>query len=227
MTADFDPYANRYERLVDRSIGFSGQDQQFFLEAKAARLLDLVRRHVGDPAAVRALDVGCGPGLFDVHLGAIGTLEGVDPAATLVEEARRRNPRARYEVGDGTRLAFDDGTFDVTFTVCVLHHVPPRDRAAFASELARVTNRGGLVVVFEHNPLNPLTRLAVARCEFDEDAVLLQPREVQGRLAAAGLEHLERQYILFFPWRGRAFAAAERPLGAVPFGAQYYVAARA
>ena len=30
-------------------------------------------------------------------------------------------------------------------------------------------------MIYEHNPLNPLTRLAVARSEFDEGVELLTP----------------------------------------------------
>ncbi len=225
MTADFDRYDERYEELVRESIAFSGQDHAFFLEAKARVLLALVRRRLGDPGALHALDVGCGAGLMDAYLGELGELEGVDPSEALVARARQENPDVRYHVGDGTRLPFGDGGFDLSFAVCVLHHVAPAARPRFAAELVRVTRPGGLVVVFEHNPLNPLTRLAVARCAFDEDAVLLGPRETRRRLRDAGVRALESRYILFFPWRSSVLERAERALGHVPAGAQYYVAA--
>jgi SAM-dependent methyltransferase len=226
MTAEFDRYADRYEELVARSIGFSGQDQAFFVEARARHLLDVVRRRLDEPARLRGLDVGCGGGLSHPYLSSLGRLEGVDVSPAMVARARERNPDVRYHVGDGTGLPLDDGAFDVTFTACVLHHVPPPERHGFVRELGRVTRPGGLVVVFEHNPLNPLTRLAVSRCEFDEDAILLSQRETSRRLAGAGLRVDERRYIVFFPWRGKAFASAERALARLPAGAQYYVAAR-
>jgi len=221
----FDAYADRYGEAVDEAIGFAGQEHAFFLEAKAARLLDLAHRRLGDPSALRALDVGCGAGLMDGYLGALGRLEGVDVSPEMVAVARRENPGVSYEVADGARLPYEDGAFDLAFAVCVLHHVPPGERPAFAGELRRVLRPGGLVVVFEHNPLNPLTRLVVSRCVFDEDAVLLGRRETRARLAGAGLTPEEERYILFFPWRG--LARSERALSRVPLGAQYYVAARA
>lgn len=227
MTSDFDPYAERYEELVERSISFSGQEQDFFLQAKARSLLDLVRRRLASPDSVRALDVGCGGGLIDRHLGAFGSLTGVDPSEPMIEAARTTNPQVDYRVADGTELPFADASFDLAFAVCVLHHVPPPDRPAFVAELARVTRPGGLTVVVEHNPLNPLTRLAVSRCEFDEDAILLGVRETRSRLRAAGLKQVEQRYILFFPWRSALLGRAERALAPVPLGAQYYVAARA
>jgi SAM-dependent methyltransferase len=119
-----------------------------------------------------------------------------------------------------TDLPYDSGSFDVAFAVCVLHHVDPAARRQFTAELARVTRPGGLTVVFEHNPFNPLTRLAVARCEFDEGVELLRRRELQ-RLLAPALREVESRYLLFVPWRAERL---ERALGGVPLGAQYYVA---
>ena len=228
MSAEFDRYGGRCEQLIQESISFSGLEYGFFVEAKAIRLLDLVRRRLGSVAGTRTLDVGCGTGSLHQHLGELADgLVGVDPSAEMLERARAANPSIRYDVADGSRLPFTDGAFDFVFTVCVLHHVQPRDRHAFLAELARVTRPGGLVAVVEHNPLNPLTRLAVHRCEFDEDAVLVRCREAARRLAAAGLAVAERRYFLFFPWRGRLVARAERALASVPLGAQYLVAAHA
>jgi hypothetical protein len=108
----------------------------------------------------------------------------------------------------------------------LLHHVAPTARAACLQELARVVRGGGLAVIFEHNPLNPLTRLAVRQCEFDEDAVLLSRRETVGRMRDSGFVIVEARYILVAPWRDRLTSALERRLSNVPLGAQYYVAAR-
>lgn len=228
MSAEFDQYGGRYEQLIQDSISFSGREHGFFLEAKAVWLTDLVRRRLGRPAGIRAVDVGCGTGVLHPYLAELdGELVGVDPSAKMLERARAANPSVRYEVADGRRLPFPDGAFDFAFTICVLHHVEPTAREGFVSELARVTRPGGLVAVVEHNPLNPLTRLAVHRCEFDEDAVLLGTREAKRRLAAAGLRVVESRYFLVFPWRGRLVASIERTLAGAPLGAQYCVAAHA
>ena len=82
------------------------------------------------------------------------------------------------------------------------------------------------MAVFEHNPLNPLTRLVVARCEFDEGVQLLPTREVRDLLAEAGLQPIERRYILFFPWRASFLQRLEARLAALPLGAQHLTAAR-
>ena len=143
----------------------------------------------------------------------------------MVARAAARNPAVSYAVSDGRSLPFEEGEFDVTFAVCVLHHVDPAERPRFMAEAARVTRPGGLVLVLEHNPHNPLTRRAVAACPFDEDVELPRRSEVARLAADAGLRVVERRYIVFFPWGGRVFDAAERLLAPVPLGAQYLVAA--
>ena len=85
---------------------------------------------------------------------------------------------------------------------------------------------GGVVALFEHNPLNPLTRLAVSRCEFDEGVELLGPGEAAALLSDAGLTPLERRYIVFFPWPRPRAMRLEAHLGRLPLGAQHVVAAR-
>ena len=140
-----------------------------------------------------------------------------------IERARSANPDVEYSVADAASLPYDDAAFDVSFAVGLLHHVPVDVRDAVVRELVRVSRR--LTVVFEHNPRNPLTRLAVARCEFDDDAILLGPREVRQRLERAGVASCDQRYILFLPWRGSAVRRIEDVVRNVPLGAQYYVAA--
>jgi SAM-dependent methyltransferase len=225
VQALFDRYEKEYEELVERSIGWSGASHAFFVEEKARHLLRLVRRHVGAPAAVSALDVGCGIGLLHRYLGDLGSLHGSDVSKTSIARARGENPGVEYTVAEAASLPFDDGVFDLTFAVGLLHHLLPSSRGHVLGEFARVTRRGGLVVAFEHNPLNPLTRLAVARCEFDDDAILLWPRELRRRLMDALLRPVEQRYIIFLPWPGRALRRAEDAMRRLPLGSQYYVAA--
>jgi hypothetical protein len=81
-------------------------------------------------------------------------------------------------------------------------------------------------MIFEHNPWNPLTRRAVAGCEFDRDAVLLRRRESERLLQEAGLEAVEGAYIIWFTRESPRLQRIERRLGRLPLGAQYVVSAR-
>ena len=59
---------------------------------------------------------------------------------------------------------------------------------------------GGLAVVFEHNPYNPLTRRVVRNCEFDEGVRLLRAGEVVRHLRGTGSEIVEQRYLQFTPF---------------------------
>jgi SAM-dependent methyltransferase len=222
----FDHYTDSYRDAVEESIAFAGGDAARYVGAKARMLVELAGRRIGAPDGLRALDVGCGPGETDVFLeGRFGSLSGVDLSAGMAERAASRNPWANYSsYGPGEPLPYEEASFDLSFAICVLHHVPPAAREAFVEEMRRVTRPGGLVAIFEHNPLNPLTRKAVRDCPFDEDAILLPRGETRRRLAEAGLAEVEAPYIVFFPREGDLRSRVERRLGWLPLGAQYYVA---
>ena len=130
----------------------------------------------------------------------------------------RRTRPCRYEAYDGERLPYDDERFDVAFAICVLHHVRPAERPRFVGELRRVVRPGGLVALFEHNPLNPLTRLAVHRCAFDGDAVLLRAGEAQHVARASGLAAGRAALRRLAPVRSEASARARASPRAAPAG---------
>lgn len=222
---DFDPYIKAYSSQVTSAIPFCKAEHDVFIEIKAHCLLNLVKQTCGPVEDAVALDVGCGIGLIERWLTPhFRQMYGVDITHEGVKEARQNVSNATFLQYDGARLPFPDDTFDVAFAICVLHHVPPPQWRAFTEEMSRVVKKGGLVVIFEHNPFNPMTRIVVSRCEFDRDATLLRPHQSHRLLNAAGLNDIENSFILFFPWRGKLWRLVERFLHRLPVGAQYYVA---
>lgn len=225
--AEFDRFRDTYEHELNRSVSFAGQDADVYMEAKADVILDLARRHIGNPAGLDLLDVGCGTGATDLHLiDRVGSISGVDVSTGLLERARAAVPAATYLDYDGSHLPYADRSFDLVFAICVVHHVPPSSWSRFVAEMTRVTRHGGLVVIAEHNPLNPVTRAIVSRCAFDEDATLIGARQTRRLLANTGLEPLEVRNILFVPWRSQVVRRVEWLVRRVPFGAQYVAAGR-
>jgi SAM-dependent methyltransferase len=223
----FARHAQTYAQDVDRSIGFIGQDADFFTELKAHELLGVMNRCVGDPGTLDVLDVGCGTGVTDTYLApSVRRLTGVDVSPEMLQVAATANPRVEYRQSDGDRLPFEDDSYDCSFAVCVAHHVPPPARPGFVRELVRVTRPGGAVAIAEHNPHNPLTRLAVSRCEFDEGVTLLSMRTAAQLLGDAAAPVVEHRYIAFLPFRGQFLRTLERRLTRVALGAQYIVVGR-
>ena len=142
-----------------------------------------------------------------------------------VSMARDANPGARFDVLSST-LPIADASVDIALAACVYHHVPPAERAHWTAEVHRALKPGGRFFIFEHNPLNPLTRKVVRDCPFDEDAVLLPRSESIALLSDAGFTGVAVDYIVFFPRPLGFLRPLERALTAVPLGAQYAAVGR-
>jgi SAM-dependent methyltransferase len=223
LSESFDRYASAYQAEIERAIAFAGQPHDRYVRAKAQRLLALAKRRLGPASLTSALDVGCGGGLTVQHLrGAVPELNGVDVSEEMLARARARVPEASFQLYGGDRLPYADGTFDLVFAVCVLHHVEPAGRAALLAEMVRVTRRSGFVAVFEHNPLNPLTRKVVRSISFDVGVRLLKRGEVVVGLTKAGVVVTDTEYLLFTPWG--ALDPLEALVTWLPVGAQHLVA---
>ena len=67
------------------------------------------------------------------------------------------------------------------------------------NELHRILKPGGVIIIFEHNPLNPLTRYAVNTCPFDENAKLISANKMKEKLITSGFKNIEINYRIFFP----------------------------
>jgi SAM-dependent methyltransferase len=226
-TAAFDKHESSYRSDVEESVRFIGQGLDFFSEVKARYLLELAKAHFGHLADLSVLDVGCGLGLIHKSIRpSFGSLDGIDTSEEMVQNAARLNGAGNYRSYAGDRLPYADRSFDLLFAINVLHHVPEVARGGLLREMARVTRHEGVVVIFEHNPFNPLTRLAVSRCPFDYDCRLLRRDATVRLFAENGLVPTTSRHIIYFPWRGQLFANLDRLLGEVPLGAQYLAAAQ-
>lgn len=229
---EFDPFNKTYRSDIDKAVAFSGQDHEFFTRVKADYLVELLSDlHTRDTsvAPLKVLDVGCGHGHIHPHLLKSGVplaLSGIDMASTVIEEAKQTNPSVDYTSYDGEMLPYADASFDAAYAIAVMHHVPPAQWAAFLAEMKRVVRPGGLIAIFEHNPLNPLTRWIVNTCPIDENAVLLGMGKLKGLVAGTGFGDISGRYILFLPFDGKTFRDFDKTIGWLPLGAQYYVAAR-
>ena len=221
--AEFDRFSGTYRDHVDNAVRFSGLKAEFFYSIKVEKLISLVGEFLS-PMSASVLDVGCGTGsLSKLVAPRVKELVGVDVSESSLETACREVPECSFVQYDGMQLPFPDGRFDLAFVSCVMHHVPPCQWSTFSKEVYRSIRPGGLVAIIEHNPWNPLTRVAVSRCEFDNDAVLLSRGSVKTLFESMGGIVRAAPFILFFPWRSTVFRQIEGWISGIPLGAQYIV----
>lgn len=107
------------------------------------------------PPGASVLDVGCGLGGPSRQLAAtLGcSVVGIDLTPGLVELASYLTDRCglggrvRHEVGDATRLPFDDATFDAAWTQHVAMNIA--DRAALYGGVFRVLRPGARFAMYD------------------------------------------------------------------------------
>lgn len=218
---DFDDYTDNYNSLLRESTGFFTESEAYFARYK----VDILRREV-PTTPKRLLEYGCGIGRNISYLRAAfpqATIIGSDISSASLEIASKENPGVDFFT---EQAAIDAGDpYEVIFIAGVFHHIPVKERADVMKTLYQRLTPGGTVVIFEHNPFNPVTRRIVNDCPYDRDAVLLRPSELKALLEGAGLPVRRSAYCLFVPPSLAALLPLETKLGWLPLGGQYWVKA--
>lgn len=221
---DFDGYAKDYRRTHNEVLRLSGTDSDYFSEQK----IEEIRKKEAD-GFQRILDLGCGDGnsavFFQKYFVGCEYI-GVDTSKESISIAKSHQlTRADFIHYNGFDIPFAGGTFDIAFVACVLHHIDSKQHERILTEVKRVLKPGGRLYVFEHNPINPVTRRVVKSCPFDEDAVLMRSSYIRKMLLRLKFQNVNIAYTIFFP-RHRVFKgmlALERYLSWLPLGGQYFV----
>lgn len=103
----------------------------------------------GDLHGKRVLDAGCGAGRFTQVVARLGAeVVGVDlsDAAQVAKENMKQYDNVEIVQADINDLPFPDGSFDVIFSIGVLHHTP-NTKQAFNS-LYRLLKPGGIMAIW-------------------------------------------------------------------------------
>lgn len=218
---DFDDYIENYNLLLRECTSSFTESEAYFAKYK----VDILRREV--PAtARRLLEYGCGIGRNIPYLRAAfphTAIAGSDISAASLEIARKKNPGVHFFVEQTDTDAAEK--YEVIFIAGVFHHITVGERSTVMMTLFRRLSPRGTIVIFEHNPFNPVTRMIVKDCPYDRDAVLLRPAELKSLLVNAGFTVLGSAFSLFVPSSLSLLLPIESHLGWLPLGGQYWVKA--
>ncbi|TFZ33946.1 class I SAM-dependent methyltransferase, partial [Pseudomonas syringae] len=143
----------------------------------------------------------------------------------IIDRATSRCPGFEAYVYISDSIPLPSDSQDIVFTACVFHHIPHDEHKHWLEELRRITRPGGLLIIFEHNPYNPLTVRAVNTCPLDVNAKLITATTMSDRLLGAMWDKCTVEYKLFFPSALRKLRPLEKSLTWLPLGAQYRLAA--
>jgi len=95
------------------------------------------------------------------------------------------------------------------------------------NECKRVLKENAQLIIFEHNPYNPVTMKLVNTCPFDVNAQLLTYPVSKELLNRTGFSIKKKRYTIFIPRKGflEKLTGIEKLLTWLPMGGQYYVIA--
>jgi demethylmenaquinone methyltransferase / 2-methoxy-6-polyprenyl-1,4-benzoquinol methylase len=182
VEAMFDRIAGFYDRM--NSVMTAGLHHRW-----RERAADLAALSPGD----RALDVATGTGDLAIELarrvGPDGEVVGSDFSAGMLELARRKDDRVRWELANAMALPYEDDAFAAATVGFGARNFSDLDRGL--AEMTRVVRPGGRVVVLEittptRPPLSTFFSVwfdrvvpAIGRIAGDPDAYAYLPSSVK------------------------------------------------
>jgi SAM-dependent methyltransferase len=224
---EFDLLADEYANEHRKNIRITGEAPDFFSEYKIRDLEDHTKCRFFVPSTI--LDFGCGIGNsipFFRKYFPHSQLIAADVSIRSIEISKTRFPgREEYLLLDNS-IPIGSETHELIFSACVFHHIPPEQQLHWLKELYRVASPSAMIVIFEHNPLNPFTVHAVNTCPLDINARLIRSGQLRQKLIASGWSDIEIRYKLFFPSFLRIFRPLEKYLSWCCFGGQYQISGR-
>jgi ubiquinone/menaquinone biosynthesis C-methylase UbiE len=143
----------------------------------------------------RLLEVGCGTGSYVSTLtrwhGCAAV--GLDPSPGMLAQARARPEQVDWVLGKAESLGFGAASFDLLFSVDVIHHVARK--ADYCHEIARVLRPGGYACTVTDSA-EIIRRREILSGYFPETVrheLARYPRisQLLVWMAAAGLDHFE------------------------------------
>lgn len=216
---EFDTYAHNYRDNLDKNLWLSGESSTFFAEYKAQKLKEWLPHQTTEKLAI--LDFGCGDGVMtsfvkNIYQGA--DVYGVDPSVESIEVARMAYETINFSVS-GDKLEFDDNSLDVIFSAGTFHHIPFEQHESYVQEIHRILKPGGRFVMFELNPLNPMTVYTFKNNPIDKNATMMKSWYTKKLLKKYGA--VSTKFYCFYPNFLHWMRWSEPYLTWLPFGALY------
>ncbi len=156
---DFDQYAGQYEAILAAQTNFFCGFVYF-----ARYKIELAQQQPGRPGHIRS-STSVAASAAACRTGAKSSRKPKSSAAILLPKVLSlhagRTRACRFASMDELG---PDAKFDLVIASCVFHHIPPQDRQTAIRYCYSRLNEGGQFIIFEHNPINPVTRHLVNTC---------------------------------------------------------------
>ena len=160
----FDQLSEEYSRVVKKNVSLIDGADEYLCRYK----IEIARQIAPDSQNI--LDYGCGVGLSLTHIEEKfpnSKIQGYDPSPKSVNIASEYHPNIPITTNKNELL---ERSYDLIFMSCVIHHIPRQILKTEITHLIKLLKPRGTILVFEHNPINPITQLIVSLSPIDRDA---------------------------------------------------------
>ncbi|MFA6129506.1 MAG: class I SAM-dependent methyltransferase [Candidatus Omnitrophota bacterium] len=213
------------------------KNHKYYVKVKSLHLLKKVEEFYGDLKNLDCVDLGCGTAETDEYFqDKFRHIFCCDYSAGMLEYAAKKNLRnVTFKLCQSERLPFDNDSVDIVLMYGLIHHIDTGEKIVKTfNEASRILKKGGIVVVYDFNPLNPVSRYIVRNCPIDSGVNLDGYRrsvfpttfylpELVEELKNAGFIIGRKEFLLFFPKILSALLPLEPFLAGIPFGGMYSV----
>lgn len=225
----FDKFAKNYDEGHTKAVKLSGFEPAYFHEYKCRELAYCLKAKGLLDQKIKLLNYGCGTGNSEKYIkkylpnASVYSIDVSEESIKVARDANKDLTDVTFEPFNGSTIPFDI-EFDVIFIANVFHHIRHEKHVDILKTLHSKLRIGGLLFLFELNPLNPLTMLVAIRNDyrFDKDAKLLNPFYTKRILSKTGFLEKHIRYTIFFPQFLSFLIPYEKYLCKFPLGAHYY-----
>ena len=127
------------------------------------------------PSAI--LDYGCGFGMNIPYLQEYfpcSNIFGCDISEESISLAKKSIKGCTFNtIKKAEDLNIYKDNIDCVFISTVLHHIPYNEHEKWIGALYEILKKGGHLIIFEHNMINPHTKSFVEKISMDKDATML------------------------------------------------------
>lgn len=215
---NFDEYVNSYSDELEKALGGFGGESSFFAQRKVIVLANSLNGRI--PSVI--VDFGSGNGALIPHLHYAfpnAKIIATDISQLSLAYLQEKYPYVQIKAPDELK----PHSCDLVVLSCVIHHIPTQLRTDVLKKINSSLSNGGSLCVFEHNPINPITRRIVSNCIFDEGVDLIRKRSLNKLIEkAGGFARVNDGYFLFFPPAFKILTFLEVLMSWMPLGGQYF-----
>ncbi len=221
--SQFDRNAIVYDKELQKGLILSGENKAYFAQARVKWMAHQFSKINFSPKS--AIDYGCGIGTTSPILMESLNLQrviGVDVSKQALDQAVFNYSSSGIQFINLNDYV-PEGNIDIVYCNGVFHHIPTKKHRQTLKFFHSSLCETGLIALWENNPWNLATRLAMKLVPFDSDAKMLWPAKAKKLLIQSHFKIINESYLFIFPKFMRFFRKFEPLLSEFPIGGQYLI----